>query len=374
MKFNLLNDKGTFQINFTLEGKRKRLYPGTSDKVIARQIVRQMAYEWELGTFDLSLKSYKLKNRQQPKVEPDEPEPKLLDVWDKWVESLFLPESTKNGHYHLIRQAIKKDDPLATDAKWFVILREEWSTTTWGNRKSYLKTCLAWAIEEELIEGRNPYSSLRPLKGKASPDKIKPFTADEISRILKAFDTNRFVSPHSRYKHSHYSSFVRFLFITGCRLGEATGLTWDCVDFSTRVITIKQALGKDMSLGPSATRKIVKKTKTGNVRRLPMNEDLYQLLNHQFNKGKRKYVFYGYRGSYIDTANFRTGIWKKILAGLEIEYRYPYQTKHSVLSQVAQKHGLAAAAKLAGHVDLTMCAKHYVRFVGDLEDVMPTLD
>ena len=165
---------------------------------------------------------------------------------------------------------------------------------------------------------------------------------------------------------------VRFLFLTGCRLGEAIGLTWDCVDLVNRVITIKRALGKDLASNPNSSRKIFKPTKTGRVRYIPINSDLMDILESV--EGNEGYVFKGHRGGYIGLDSFRQKVWKKVLAGLGIEYRYPYQTRHTVLSKVSASHGLAAASKLAGHVDLSMVSKHYIRFTGELEDVLPSLD
>ncbi len=378
MKFNLTTDKGNYRIDFTLEGKRKRFYPGTQDEVTAKQLIKQMSYEWESSQFDLSLKSYKLKNRAQPKPEALSKEKEantpqiLLALWDKWVESLYLPLSTKNGHYYCVRQAIKKHNPQASDALWFVELRQVWSVSTWAGRKSYLKACIKWAIDEGLFVGKNPYQGLKSLKDTA-PDKIKPFSPEETAKIIRALDSNQFCHPSSGFKHSHYAPFVRFLFITGCRLGEAIGLTWDCIDFASKTIIIKQALGRDMATSPNKTRKVMKETKTGRSRYIPINDDLLALLKGIQASDCSEFVFTGHRGRYIDTASFRRRVWKPILAELEIEYRYPYQTRHTVLSAVTNSHGLLAAAKLAGHRNIDMVSRHYARYTGDLVDVLPNL-
>jgi integrase len=261
---------------------------------------------------------------------------------------------------------------LASDVEWFVGLRSTYAKSTWLNRKSYLKACISWAIEEGLYIGKNPYSKLKGIR-EVHVDVAKPFTVDEIRLIINAFDSNQFCPKASAFKHSHYSAFIRFLFITGCRLGEAIGLTWDCIDFENRVLAIKQALGRDLASGANNTRKIIKPTKTGRSHHIPMNEELYLLLSKHCSP-KEGFVFPGYKGKYIDIKGFSRRVWKPILAGLSIEYRSPYQTRHTCLSYVAKEHGLAAAAALAGHKDLTMTTKHYVRFTGNLRDALPTLD
>ena len=372
MKFSLTCDKGNYRIDCKLDGKRKRFYPGTKDETTAKQIHKQMSYEWELGQFDLSLDRYRLKNRKQQKSEtPTKQEVtkqdlKLLELWDRWVESLHLPESTKNGHYHYIRQAIRKHRPKVNEVEWFTDLRETCAPSTWISRRNYLKSCIQWAINEGLFSGKNPYVGLKPRKDR-EPDKVKPFSPEEISKILKALDTNQFCHPCSHYKHTHYSAFVRFLLITGCRLGEATGLTWDCVDFQNRIITIKQALGRDIANSPNTSRKILKETKTGKVHYIPMNPALFDLLKTIKPEKTKGFVFQGLKGKYSDTGTFRRRVWKPILEKLGIEYRYPYQTRHTVLSAVASSQGLLAAAKLAGHQSLDMVSRHYARFTDEVE-------
>lgn len=379
MKFNLTTDKGNYRIDFTLEGKRKRFYPGTQDEVIAKQLVRQMAYEWDIGKFDFSLTTYRIRSKPQPqsqilsKRKEADPTQLLLTLWDKWVENLHLPPSTKNGHYHYVRQAIKKHNPKDSDVFWFIELRQVWSVSTWAGRKSYLKACIKSSIDEGLFAGKNPYQGLKPLKD-TTPDRIKPFSPDEITRILKALDSNQFCHPSSGFNHSHYASFVRFLFITGCRLGEATGLTWNCIDFASRTIIIKQALGRDTATSPNKTRKVMKETKTGKSHHIPMNDDLSALLKGIQPSDCSEFVFTGHRGRYIDTASFRRRVWKPLLEKLGIEYRYPYQTRHTVLSAVTTSHGLLAAAKLAGHKNLDMVSRHYARYTDDLSEVLPSLE
>ena len=362
------------QDNLYRKGKRKRFYPGTTDKTEALLLIKRMEYEWSTSQFDLTLESYKLKNRQQtaPKIDIAQTDSDLLVLWDSYVDSLHLPPATKNGHYYAIRRVIEKHTPQASDAGWYADLREEWAVSNWRCKKSYLTSCINWSIEEGLYTGRNPYKRLKAAK-KNEEDKIKPFSNEEIGLILEAFQNDTFCSRYSACKHSHYVPFVKFLFITGCRLGEGIGLTWNCVDLEAKVVTIKQALGKDLASNPNSSRKILKPTKTGRVRHLPINPDLMRVLSSV--QGETGYVFKGHRGGYIGLDSFRKKVWKKVLDGLGLVYRYPYQTRHTVLSKVSADHGLAAASKLAGHTDLKSVSKHYIRFIGELPaSILPTLD
>jgi integrase len=378
MKFNLTTDKGSYRVDFTLDGKRKRFYPGTKDETTAKQIYKQMVYEWETGQFDLSLNAYKLKNRDQREVRAGSKEratltrSKLLPLWDQWVDSLNLPARTKNNHYHCCRVMIAKAmDPDWDDVSWF--LQSELSGSTWNIRRRFIKSCINWALSEGLVEGKNPWNSLKSRKSQKT--KANPFTAKETELLIQAFETDQFCSKHSPCKHSYYVPLLKFLLLTAVRPGEAIALQWKHIDFERNLIDISEAMGRDLDSSPYTTRKIRKETKTSEVRFLPLTPAIRGLLIKHGSKSAKpsSLIFPGAKGGVLDTRAFR-GAWVKVLEGLQLEYRNPYQTRHTSLSNIAQNHGLLAAAKVAGHKSLDMVSRHYARFTGDLADVMPDFD
>ncbi|NEQ45853.1 MAG: site-specific integrase [Leptolyngbya sp. SIOISBB] len=331
-----------------------------------------MSLDWRFGRFDISLQSYKAQSIQQhnetsQEKAPERENPKLLALWDEWVNSLQLSEATKNNHYFYTRQMILRANPLADEVEWF-IQEAKLSAKTWNARKSMIAKCLDWCKSEGLYFGKNLFSRLKSRKSQKQ-DNIQPFSRREIQAILTALEENRFVNPNSRYTHSHYVPFVRLLFITGVRLNEATALTWDCIDFQNKLIVIKQALGKDLESGPYTTRKVLKGTKTHEIRYIPLNDELIEIIEGQ-NKETR-FIFPGHHGGYIDTKNFRKSVWKPVLEKLGVKYRYPYQSRHTVLSEVTKTQGLMAASKLAGHKSLDMVSRHYARYTDEIE--LPSL-
>ena len=298
----------------------------------------------------------------------DKLNPILLSIWDKWLMTLGLSAATLNNHYHCCRQMILNNGkPKIQDVKWFDDLRQNLSAQVFNQRKAMLKSCFDWAIDNDLVSGKNLYSALKPKKSERN-DHAKPFSRDEVSEIIEAFHSDRFVPKSSSFSHSHYVPFIKFQFVTGCRLGEAIALQWKHVDFANRRILIEQALGRDLASSPSASKKIVKSTKTGAIGFVPMNDLLYDLLlSHKpSNASSTDWVFKGHRGDYISTSSFRD-TWKLVLTKLEIEYRYPYQMKHTALSFVATQQGLLAASKLARHTNVNMAARHYARFVDEVK-------
>jgi integrase len=376
MKFNLGLDKENYRIDFVLSGKRKRFYPGTSDELKARNILRRMEFDWEQGQFDATLQSYKLKNRVQfAKVEPytskqvGKSNTKLLTLWDKWVESLNLPLRTLNDHYHCCRVMVAKANSSWNDTSWFV--QSDLAASTWNTRRRFIKSCITWALAEGLIEGKNPWNGLKSRK--VSRTGANPLTKAETQLIIQSFEDNRFCALSSPCKHSYYLPYLKFLLHTAARPGEVIALQWKHIDFENNLIEISEAMGKDLEASPYATRKIRKETKTGETRYLPISPALKELLLGYKPVDARpdSLVFTGARGkSVLDIRAFRE-VWKKVLDGLGLEYRKPYQTRHTALSHIAQNHGLLAAAQVAGHKSLDMVSRHYVKFTGDLNDVMP---
>uniref|UniRef100_B8HJM3 Integrase family protein n=1 Tax=Cyanothece sp. (strain PCC 7425 / ATCC 29141) TaxID=395961 RepID=B8HJM3_CYAP4 len=377
MRFSVGQNNNSYYIRFTLGGKQKNFYPGTKDRIVAESIARKMTLEWELGQFDLTLTRYKCNAiENQANYSPElveklagKKEPRLLELWDKWVDSLKLPDFTKNNHYHCVRQAIIKQSkpPVWDDTSWYLQYKDKWANTTFNQRRHYLRGCINWALEKKLVSGKNPYMNIRAVRSR-KPDHVKPFTPEEIHQIIAAFESNQFCPKCSAYLHSHYVPFVRFQFLTGARSGETIALQWKHVDFKSGRIRVEQALGRCLDTSPFATRKSLKETKTGTTGWIPISPALQKVLEsvRPLQVDPEAWVFPGQRGGYIDTRRFRK-IWKKVLEGLGIEYRYPSQTRHTVLSRVAETQGVEAASKLARHRGTQTAIRHYIRGSGKVE-------
>lgn len=75
--------------------------------------------------------------------------------------------------------------------------------------------------------------------------------------------------------------------------------------------------------------------KTQKTRRFPIGKQLRELLEsiQSENITPESLVFPRHKGGWIDAHNFRNRAWKTILNSLNIEYRKPYQTRHTFISQ-----------------------------------------
>lgn len=89
-------------------------------------------------------------------------------------------------------------------------------------------------------------------------------------------------------KHSHWYPFFKFMLGTGCRIGEALGLTWDNCDFENGVISIDHAI-RYYKLGDSNDYglEITKPKTSAGVRIIPMLDAVRELLLAERDKQSR---------------------------------------------------------------------------------------
>ncbi|MEM9093049.1 MAG: site-specific integrase [Cyanobacteria bacterium P01_F01_bin.53] len=207
------------------------------------------------------------------------------------------------------------------DAQAFVeYLRAKVSERTVKDYVILVQSCWVWA-EKTLPENTWP-KVLKQVKP-VPKQKVKPFTKDEVQRILDGFRVDCY--------YQHYADFVTFLFGTGCRFGEAAALKWKHFDndFST------------VWIGESVSREVRKTTKTGKDRTVMLPQEVVKMLQSRKTKTCQlnDLVFRAPKGEEINDRNFRRRAWKKVLEKLEIEYRKPYATRHTAIS-----HALANGA------------------------------
>lgn len=370
MKLTLENFKGWYRCRFTIAGKRYAVYYGTRDYATAVRLHRKLQNDVLNGTLNPDLKSYSLRYSLQVNTSPAQPRITLQQLWDKWVETLNLEPSVRHNHYHWTRTAIP-EKALWYETAWFLKKSAEWSASTARPRLSAIRRCVDWGIATGLISGENPWRSVK-LRCKRGQSRIKPFSRSEVQAIVRAFSEDTFCSKNANTKHSYYLPFVKFLFTYGTRLGEAIALTWDKVLWEDRLIVIEQTASRNLSQSPTTSSLILKETKTGEIHFLYLTPSMEKMLKEIKETSDSPYVFPGRRGGLIDINSFRKA-WRRVLEGLGIPYRYPYQCRHTVLSYVAKVHGLPAAAELAGHKSLEMVTRHYAKFVGCQADIIPNL-
>lgn len=187
-----------------------------------------------------------------------------------------------------------------------------------------LKACCKWATQSGLIF-YNPFDEMpSQIKLKrCTQEDINPFTLEERDKIIQAFKSSTY--------YSYYCPLVEFIFYTGCRPSEALALEWTDVILGKKIIFNKAWVEQEKQTH----------LKTQKKRIINLNEQVENLIG---SIQKRNYLIFPSKGGhYIDWHNFHARAWKKVLETLpEIEYRNPYQMRHTHIT-LALNYGVLIA-------------------------------
>lgn len=334
-------------------GKQKSLYLGLPDTPVNRQAAQfkadAIAADIAFDRFDPTLEKYKPQSFAKP-----EESMKLIDLWCKYTifKERSLSFTTIQKDFTRIRNHIAKlpSQELEDARKIRKHLIDSFAIKTAKRVLMHINACCEWAAGEELIVS-NPFAELPGLRGGPPKKSINPFTQQEQEQIIEAFENH----PIWHY----YAPFVKFLFFTGCRTSEAVGLQWKHVNSSLTTITFAEAVVERQR----------KDTKTHTIRKFPVNQKLRSLLTsiRPQNPSPDTPVFLSQEGATIDAGNFLTRAWKNILAGLPIEYRPQYNTRHTFISSCLEKNiPVAQVARWVGNSSKTIW-EHYAGLTSELE-------
>jgi integrase len=173
----------------------------------------------------------------------------------------------------------------------------------------------------------------------------KPFTPEEITKILAALDEpNR--------------NLIQFAFWSGLRTSELIGLTWENVDLVNKRIYVRQAVVHGRIKGP--------KTSAGNRHVDLQQEAIVALGDQQKFSGATNYVFLDPLSSlrWKDDQAIRKRVWIPTLKKAGVAYREPYQTRHTYASMLLSTGANPMWVALQmGHSDWGMIRKVYGRWI-----------
>jgi integrase len=336
-----LQDRG-LSLRFSHHGKRYRLALGFSDTAPNRRAAQKIASDIERDIayheFDETLRRYKPQLQDAGMaITPAELFEHYIEFKRKHVKpgTIFSYNSTKAA-LALFFKAKPARSVIPEDTEKFI---------TWYSgsglvdrvqreRVRLVKSAWDWAIEQELTAGKNPWVGTATKVKVAPKQPPQPFTREEISAIIEAFEDDHYYHP--------YAAYVAFLFGTGCRTSEAIGLLWKHVSPDCSSVWI----------GETLTRGVRQSTKTNRARTVPLTEKLQNLLlkRRPLKPDPDALVFLGPRGNPIRDNDFRRRAWTTILDRLGIDYRKPYLTRSSLISHALDMgHSPLEVAQLTGH-------------------------
>lgn len=205
-----------------------------------------------------------------------------------------------------------------------------------------LRGMLAQAHLDGLISV-NPVSPIKNLR--LDQKEPHPFSDGEIRLILETAT-------------GQTKNFFQFAFFTGLRTSELIALTWDDIDLNKGVIYVNKA----------SVQKVVKETKTSSgireVRILPMT--LQAIESQKSYTSNQSQVFNNPNSNkpWIDDQQIRKVGWIPLLKSAGLEYRNPYQTRHTYASMLltAGENPMWVAQQM-GHKDWGMIRKRYGRWI-----------
>jgi integrase len=360
----LQNVRGRLRLAWSWGGKQFRLSIGLPDTKPNRKAAEIKARTIELdigsGNFDPSLEKYKapkqaesiaaadlfsqFKEYKRRKVEPG--------TFAKYVS--FEKQIAK---FFKTKSAIAVSESIAEDFREYLGQKLELEPITVRERIALINACCSWGQKKKLIT-ENPWADIKV--SVPQQQRPQPFTQAEINSIVQKF--------RSDPKLRHYANYVEFKFGCGRRTGEAAALLWKHCSPECDRIWIGETL-KDGS------RKAAKRNKD---RTVPLTPQLQQILIERRPPDWEPdaSIFTSVEGKAIDAKNFCRRYWKPALAELGIDYRRPYNTRHTLIS-----HGLEAGmnplaiAALTGY-DVRTLYENYAGLVNPprLPDLLPVLN
>lgn len=177
---------------------------------------------------------------------------------------------------------------------------------------------------------------------------ILAFTEKEIEDIL------------TRISQQPLRSIIQTAMYTGGRINELLNLQWRDIDLENRILSIYNK--------PNF------QTKTGKIRRLPISEKLYGILNDIKNKENMNFVFVNSNNSKLNK-DYISKLFKKYLRELKFNERYHFHClRHTFITQLARKGVSIYNIKyLAGHNDIKTTELYMHQFSADLKEAVNLL-
>ncbi|MEH2293293.1 site-specific integrase [Nostoc sp.] len=354
-------------------GKQVIISTGLDSNDINRRRVDSVAnwIEEEIitGQLDPTLKRYKEKLESYRKplltlVSPKTPQTDILELWEQYCVYMKPQLASTTYRRDYARKYTNHIKGLPTkDLSQSIAIRDHLLTQLSPNAAkrvlTYLAACCKWAMGSGLAKD-NPFAGMsEDIKlPKHDSDAIDPFSKQEMNNIIQAFETTR----------AHYAPFVKFLFWTGCRTGEAIAIQWKHINPECTQINFCESYDSQLN--------IRKGTKTGKARKFPCNTQVRELLLSikPQDISLESQVFTSPTGGIISNTRFSTQVWKGgrtsnknyngVIQGLldagKIErYRCPYNTRHTFITlMLAEGLTVSTVAKLVGNSP-EIILKHY---------------
>jgi len=340
----LINRKGKLWITFYHQSKRYRRSLKLDDtkanrKLAESKLIPEIIHQLNQDEF--------LQNNNVKKVPTvDEFMQISFEMHEVYRRSL----SQKN-HKYIYERHIKpkfgnrKIDEIKPSeiATWQAKLLRTLSTKSLFMIRAVFNVMFNDALADEIIT-RNPLKLVKKPKNVAI-NEILPFKQEELFTILEQIQ-------------ERMRAVFAIGFFTGMRTGEILVLKWSDIDFENKIIKVRRAKRQNTESLP--------KTKSS-IRDVDILDVLLPYLkNHlKYKIDESEYLFNSWhRKPFTDFACISKTYWRPVFEKLDIEYRNPYQMRHTFASMmISNGEDILWVSKMLGHTTSAITLTMYARYV-----------
>ncbi|MBD2414436.1 hypothetical protein FACHB389_08185 [Nostoc calcicola FACHB-389] len=406
---NIGVDKGSLRLQFSTRISRKfydkkQFYKGLGrsdtpeNQQWAEGIAKRMQADIDHpdgGLFDPTLAKYldiKPMLATVTQLPTAKPLPKLGELWEEFLEwkCSRVKKTTYQGMYIRTYTGLLKpflDKPLNSNLAneiFEALNKKKANRSTARNLLCVLSTLSKRAIKKGLIiedyfdEIKDAYKVPKKSRQLKDEENYKAYTKEERDLIIETF--------HQSDKNSekHIAPLIEFLFLTGCRHGEAFALQWKDIKFETGWIVFDESFASEIRETQST------KTDTTRIFKMKGLTRLQKVLNSlkDNNCNPDDLVFKTSTGRQMSTATLKAawlgggytnhGKHYKYLGAVarlakegKIKYLKAYATRHTFITiMVNNGADLALLADSCGN-SVEIIIKHYLQL--DKERLLPDI-
>jgi integrase len=344
---------GGYVIDFTLNHERFReTVPAPHNKTAAKRIEEQEAiYKMAITLNDKAIASRFPNSKIIQKAFDAGCNYTIHDYSNIWFKQKQRnwSHTTIRGYTQKYNSYIKPNWGHLLLSEFKASMFDDWASESLLSGKSINETrnVLSQIFKRAYFDGvieSNPVERIERYKQETIEP--KPFNQSEIQKILKGL-------PHP------YKEFYQFAFYTGLRTGELLGLRWEDVDIENRVAHIRVNITSGKEKAPKTA---------GSIRTVELHNLAVQALllikKSKFFDLKRVFIDPKSMKEYKYADSLRKYVWKPTLDRINIQYRYPYQCRHTYASMMLSSgKNPMWVAKQMGHSDWGMIRKIYGRWI-----------
>jgi len=272
----------------------------------------------------------------------------------RWLENVELRESTIERYSHLLESWIlpaigsKKVDTInRADVKAIITAAQKagLSRSSLELILTALNNVLREALDSCYIDSLPTNEILRKVKGKRKPP--NPFDRESWEAFITAADR---IEPY-------WALALRFMFYTGCRLGEILAVEWDDIDWPEKKVTFNKAFRRSLA-----------GTKTDVHRNVDLADELIPPLRQHWmqtmtevlaDASEKPSIIFHLHGVHCNQNHFRR-VFERIQKAAGQTGRHPHDIRHTTASMLLSLGAnVMYVAKHLGHSSTKMTLDVY---------------